>query len=279
MAITSEQVKRLREKTGAGMMNCKRALEESGGDMEKAIEYLRKKGAATAQKRAGKMAKEGIIVTHVAENKKRGVIVEVNCETDFVARGEDFSMFANTVAKVVEQHHPTATDQLLLLSASGGLKISEMLNDLLAKVGEKVDVRRFMVLDTTNGVIGAYTHMGSKIGVIVEIGGIGSERDGEIFSRDVAMQIAAMDPQYLQRDDVPKEILEHEMDIYRTQARNEGKPDEVVERIAAGKLEKFLQEICLLEQSFIKDAGKTVKELLGSMASIRRFYRYHLGEN
>jgi len=167
----------------------------------------------------------------------------------------------------------------LEISASNGVKISERLNDLLAKVGEKVEVRRFTVLDTADGMIGAYTHMGSKIGVIVEIGGIELHPDGEILSRDIAMQIAAMNPLYLRRDDVPKGILEREMDIYRTQARNEGKPEQVIERVAAERFEKFLQEVCLLEQTFIKDSGKTVKELLGNAMSVRRYHRFHLGEN
>lgn len=278
MAITSEQVKFLREKTGAGIMDCKRALEESSGDIEKAIDYLRKKGAATAEKRAGKMAKEGVIVTCVAEDGKRGVIVEVNCETDFVARGEDFVNFANAVAEVIDRHYPSTLAQVQDLSTPSGKKVSEMLKELLAKVGEKIEIRRFTLFESIDGTIGAYTHMGSKIGVLVELAGLGGSNDGEVLSRDIAMQITAMNPQYIRREEVEKDIINREMDIYRTQAKNEGKPEEVIERIATGRLEKFFQEVCLLEQTFIKDSGKTVNELLGNTGSVRRFRRFHLGE-
>jgi elongation factor Ts len=278
MAVTSEQVKLLREKTGAGMMDCKRALEESGGDFEKAIEYLRKKGAATAQKRADKMAKEGAIVTRISPDGKVGVVVEVNCETDFVARGEDFINFVTAVAEAVERHKPLTVDQVMTLSSSAGKSISELLNELLAKVGEKIEIRRFAVYETQKGMVGGYTHMGSKIGVLVELDGKGSN-DGAIVSRDVAMQIAAMNPQYIKRDEVTKDIIAREMEIYRTQARNEKKAEQVIDRIAAGRLEKFFQEVCLLEQTFIKDPAKTVKDILGDKFTVRRFQRYHLGEN
>lgn len=279
MAVTSEQVKLLREKTGAGMMDCKRALEESGGDFEKAIEYLRKKGAATAQKRAGKMAKEGAIVTRVSRSGKLGTVVEINCETDFVARGADFVNFANAVAEAVEKHKPSTVEEAMKLPSASGKRISELLNELLAKVGEKIDIRRFVIFDSRDGLIGAYTHMGSKIGVLVELGTLAGSNDGAVMSRDVAMQVAAMNPLYIKRDEVKKETVDREMEIYRTQARNEGKPEQVVERIATGKLEKFFQEVCLLEQTFIKDPVKTIKEILGSNFTIRRFQRFHLGED
>lgn len=278
MAVTSEQVKMLREKTGAGMMDCKRALEESGGDFEKAIEYLRKKGAATAQKRADKMAKEGAIVTRVSPDGKRGIVVEINCETDFVARGADFVQFTNLVAEAIENNKPATIDNVLALQTSAGKRVSELLNELLAKVGEKIEIRRFEVFETTNGLIGGYTHMGSKIGVLVELQGTVSN-DGVVLSRDIAMQIAAMNPQYIRREEVTKDVVEREMEIYRTQARNEKKPEQVVDRIAAGKLEKFFQEVCLMEQTFIKDPSKTIKDILANAFTIRRFQRYHLGEN
>lgn len=279
MAVTSEQVKLLRGKTGAGMMDCKRALEESGGDFEKAIEYLRKKGAATARKRADKMTKEGVIVTRVSADGKLGVVVEINCETDFVARGADFVSFANTVAETIEKHRPSNIHQVLDLSTQNGKKLSDLLNELLTKIGEKIEVRRFTVFDSPDGLIGAYTHMGSKIGVLVELAGMSRSNDGAVISRDIAMQIAAMNPQYIKHEEVSKDIVDREMEIYRTQARNEGKPEQVIDRIATGKLEKFFQEVCLLEQTFIKDPAKTVKELLGNNFTIRRFQRYHLGEN
>jgi elongation factor Ts len=279
MAITSEQVKLLRDKTGAGMMDCKKALTESAGDLEKAIEYLRKKGAATTQKRADKAAKEGIIVTNVSSDAKTAIIVEVNCETDFVARGNDFVNFANLTGNVVMNHKPSTVEQLMDLTASDNKKVSAHLNDMMAKIGEKLDVRRFSILSTDDGLISAYTHLGNKIGVLVELNSA-SDKAKQI-GRDIAMQVAAMNPQFISRDQVSIEVIQRELEIYRTQAKNEGKPDIVVEKIANGKLEKFYQEVCLSEQIFIKDSGKTVKDVLndaGENLILKRFVRFHLGE-
>jgi elongation factor Ts len=279
MAITSEQVKLLRDKTGAGMMDCKKALGESSGDMDKAIEYLRKKGAATAQKRADRVAKEGIIVTKVSNDNKLGIILEINCETDFVARGDDFVNFANLTADVVIKNQPTSVEQLLDMASADNKKISAHLNDLMATIGEKLDVRRFIVLKTNDGLISAYTHLGSKIGVLVELS-LDSDTYKQI-GRDFAMQVAAMNPQYVSREQVSIDVIQHELDIYRTQAKNEGKPEQVVEKIANGKLEKFYQEVCLTEQIFIKDSGKTVKDVLseaGNNLTLKKFERFHLGE-
>lgn len=282
MEITSDMIKKLREKTGAGMMDCKRALEATGGDMEAAIEYLRKKGAAIGQKRADRSAKEGVIVTKVGAGGKRGVIVEVNCETDFVGRSEDFVGFANAVAEAIEQHQPETLDAVRDIPAKDGRKISDLVNDILSKVGEKVEIRRFVVFESTDGVISSYTHMGNKIGVLVELAGMS---DGSAIGRDVAMQIAAMNPAVVSRDQVEKNLIERELEIYRTQAKNEGKPAQVVDKIAAGRLEKFYQEVCLLEQTFIRDSGKTIKDALadaglpgGQPVAVRRFRRFHLGE-
>ena len=291
MTVTPEQVKILRDRTGAGVMDCKRALEESGGDLEKAVEVLRKKGAATAQKRADKMAKEGAIVTRVSDDGKLGLVVEVNCETDFVARGEDFVGFANAVAEAIAKGRPSAITQIAGLTALNGKKVSDLFNELLAKVGEKIEVRRFAIYESPDGHVGAYTHMGNKIGVLVELAGFaGPEphvpvsvpqtgQDGAVLSRDIAMQIAAMSPQYIRREDVSKDVVDREMEIYKTQARNEGKPEQIIDRIAMGKLEKFYQEVCLMEQTFIKDPARTIKELLGSAVHVKRFQRFHLGEN
>jgi elongation factor Ts len=279
MIINSEQVKLLRVKTGAGMMDCKKALEDSVGDMEKAIDYLRKKGSATAQKRADKAVKEGVIVTRVSGDNKLGVLVEVNCETDFVARGNDFVEFANTVAQVLEQKHPSTFEELLESVTTDGKTITTHLNDLVGKIGEKIEIRRFKTLQSNNGFISAYTHLGSKIGVLVEFGG-----DAVINAqtgRDIAMQIAAMNPQFIGRDQVTIDIIQRELEIYRTQAKNEGKPEQVIERIANGKLEKFYQEVCLLEQTFIKDSGKTIKDTIneaGGNLTLKQFERFHLGE-
>lgn len=284
MVITNDMIKNLREKTGAGMMDCKRALEAVGGDMNLAIEHLRKKGAAVSAKRADRAAKEGMIVTRVAANGKGGVVVEVNCETDFVGRSEDFTAFANAIAEAVEKYRPANVDALMALSINGK-KLSDLYNDLSAKVGEKVEVRRFANIESPDGVVSAYTHLGSKIGVLVELRGIAPDAAKTGAGRDIAMQIAAMNPVVIAREHVDKSQIERELDIYKTQAKNEGKPDAIAEKIASGRLEKFYQEVVLLEQTFIKDSGKTVKDFLaeaskasGQPIVVERFQRYHLGE-
>ncbi len=285
MAITSTEVKLLREKTGAGMMDCKRALEETGGDMEKAIDYLRKKGAATAEKRAGRQANEGIIITRLINNGNEGIILEINCETDFVARSEDFINFAATVATAIETNRPNSIEALLTFPYQNGRNVADALSDLVGKIGEKIEIHRFERFISKASLIESYTHMGSKIGVLVELAANNITASHHVLARDVAMQVAAMNPLVVSREDVKKETIEHEMEIYRQQAKNEGKPDQVVERIANGRLEKYFQEVVLLEQSFIKDAAKTIKEVLQESSaklndtiSIRQFRRYQLGD-
>ncbi len=285
MEITSEMIKRLREKTGAGMMDCKRALESTGGDIDAAIDYLRKKGAAVAQKRADRSAKEGVIVTRVSPDGRTGVMVEVNCETDFVARSTDFTDFVAAVAETLEHHLPPDVPALLALTSPSGKTLSALLNDLLAKVGEKIDVRRFEILRTGEGVVSSYTHLGNKIGVLVEFLGLTAEGARTGPGRDVAMQVAAMSPMVIQRSEIAKGLIDGELEVYRTQAKNEGKPAHIVDKIASGRLEKFYQEVCLMEQTFIKDSGKTVKDYLqeagsksGKDIAVTRFRRYHLGE-
>jgi elongation factor Ts len=281
MGITTEDIKKLREQTGAGMMDCKKALEETKGDMKAAVEYLRKKGAAVAVKRADRAAKEGMIVTRVSTDRRTGVIVEVNCETDFVGRSDDFVAFANAVAGTVEQHAPATLDALMNASSLEGKPVAALQNDLLAKVGEKIEVRRFRVLRSTDGMVSNYTHMGSKIGVLVELVGLTTEQSEKTTGRDIAMQIAAMNPLVVSRDQVDPATVTRELEIYRTQAKNEGKPDQVLDKIANGRLEKFYQEMALVEQMFIKDQGKTVNEVLreaGNGVRVKQFTRYHLGE-
>jgi elongation factor Ts len=285
MEVTSEMIKRLREKTGAGMMDCKRALEASGGDMDAAIEHLRKKGAALAQKRADRSAKEGVIVAKVTAGGTRGVMAEINCETDFVARSEDFTGFAANVLDAINTHEPASVSDVPSLATPSGKTVSELLNDLLSKVGEKIEVRRFKVLSTADGHISSYIHLGSKIGVLVELAGATTSDDAVALGRNIAMQVAAMNPLVVSRDQIDKASVDRELDIYKTQAANEGKPQQIVEKIAMGRLEKYFQEVCLLEQTYIKDSGKTVRDTVtetssktGSAISVRRFERFHLGE-
>lgn len=280
MDITSEMIKKLRDKTGAGMMDCKRTLESTNGEMDAAIEYLRKKGAAIGQKRSDRATKEGLIVTRVSNNGKTGVVVEVNCETDFVGRSEDFIRFGHAVAEVIEIHKPQALDTISSLPTSAGKKVVDLMNDVLAKVGEKIDIRRFELFEANSGIVSAYTHLGNRIGVLVELEGIAA---GTPVARDVAMQIAAMNPAVVTRDQVDKAWIERELDIYRTQAKNEGKPAQIQEKIAQGRLEKFYQEVVLTEQTYIKDPGKTIRDVLreanpAEPVVIKRFQRFHLGE-
>jgi len=281
MDITSDVIRKLREKTGAGMMDCKRALEATKGEMEAAIEYLRKKGAAVAQKRADRSATEGMIVTKVSPDGKTGVVVEVNCETDFVGKSADFVAFAEAVAETVAARRPATTEELASLPATGGKKIADLMNDLLAKVGEKIEVRRFTVVEAKEGTIFSYTHLGNKIGVLVECSTLANDAPGTVIGRDVAMQIAAMNPMTVTREEIAKDVVARELEIYKTQAANEKKPPPIQEKIALGRLEKFYQEMCLLEQIFIKDGSKTVREYIteaGKGANVIGFHRFQLGE-
>jgi elongation factor Ts len=280
MAITSELIKKLRDQTGAGMMDCKKALEETSGDMNAAVEFLRKKGAAVAAKRADRQAKEGMVITRVSDDRKSALIIEVNCETDFVGRSEDFTGFAGAIADVLEKSNPSTIDELMGLAGADGKALSVRLNDLLAKVGEKIGVRRFKKLSTGDGLMSAYTHAGSKIGVLVESTGLTIEQATKGLGKEVAMQIAAMNPLFVRREEVDTATIEREMEIYRTLAKNEGKPQHILDKIAAGRIEKFYQDMVLLEQSFIMDQGKTVGDVVkeaGASATIKQFVRYELG--
>ncbi len=276
MAITSELVKKLRDKTGAGMMDCKKALEETNGEMEAAIDYLRKKGAATAEKRADRVANQGMIVAKLSDDRTKGAIVEVNCETDFVARGDDFANFANTVAGIVFANAPATLDALSALPYAEGKTVAEMLNELTGRIGEKLQIKQFDVVTAGAGFIESYIHMGAKIGVLVELNAENTV-DNVRLARDIAMQVAAMSPIVVSRDKVDKETIDREVAIYREQAKLEGKPEQIADKIATGRLEKFYQEFVLLEQSYIKDAGKAIKDLLAPGVTIQQFKRYQLG--
>ena len=276
MAVSAELVKKLRDKTGAGMADCKKALEEANGDEAKAIEILRKKGAASAAKRSDRIAKEGVIAARVSEDKKRGVLAEVNSETDFVARNESFVQFAQDVADAALAANPNSHEEFLLAKLSNGATISEEVGAQTGRLGEKLEARRFEMLSEPGGFVTSYIHPGSKLGVLVAISG-GTNPE---LGRDIAMQIAAMNPVALDRSSVSPEQIEKELEIYRTQARNEGKKEEFIDRIAKGKLEKYYQDFCLVEQSFIKDAAKTITDLLKEAGGLKvtGFVRMQLGE-
>lgn len=276
MAISAQDVKRLREVTGVGMMDCKKALEETNGDFEAAIDLLRKKGQKVAAKRADREAKEGLIVTAVASDGKRGVIVEVNCETDFVARNEEFASFAQGVADIVLRENPSNLDALLSTSYEDGRTLGDAVVDLTGKIGEKIDVRRFHILESSDGSIVSYIHPGSRLGVLVDVKGSDDVSD---VGRDVAMQVAALNPIAAVREEVSEEIRNKELEIGRETARNEGKPDNIVDRIAQGKLERYYKDNVLVEQPFVKDASISVQDMLKSRgAQVKSFVRFALGD-
>lgn len=281
MAITAAQVNDLRQRTGAGMMDCKRALTEANGDIQKAIEILRKKGASVAAKRAEKSANEGLVVTKISDDKKFATILEINCETDFVAKSEDFVNLAKFVTDEVYKSKPKNINELMNNSA-----VKDKLNDVLGKVGEKIEISRFDNIEAKDGLLVDYIHMGSKLGVLIKFEDVKSGND-ELFliGKDIAMQVAAMNPISVKREDVPKETVDKEIEIYKELAKKEGKPEQMLEKIALGRLNKFYQENVLLEQAFIKDNSKTVGDLLkefntkhSSNARIAKFDRFHLGD-
>jgi elongation factor Ts len=287
MQITAEMVRELREKTGAGMMDCKKALTESGGDTEAAVDVLRKKGLAAAAKKASRIASEGTVTAFVAAES--ATLVEINCETDFVAKTDDFQEFARQVAATVNGKGPKGVEESLLLPGEGGVPLGTMLNEKVAKIGEKISFRRFVRFALPAGASGVtvpYIHAGGKIGVLVELLGAGPD-DAEFVAlgKDMAMQVAAANPLYVSREDVPAAAVEREKAIYREQALAAGKPEKILDRIAEGKLEKYYGDFCLLEQSFIKDPERTVNDLLKEMAakrgvavSVGRFARFQVGE-
>ncbi len=276
MAISAQDVKKLREMTQVGMMDCKRALEEADGDFDKAIEILRKKGRKVSEKRKDREAKEGLIVAKIADDNKRGIIVEVNCETDFVARNEVFAQFADDVAALILRAQPVDLDALKAFDFKDGRAVGEALTDLTGKIGEKLGIRRFQILRSDQGQIISYIHPGARLGVLIDLQGNGHL---EAAGRDVAMQVAALNPVATRREEVSQEVQQKELDIGREAARNQGKPEHLIDRIATGKLERYFKDHVLVEQPFVKDASRTVKQMLQQAeADVRTFVRFALGD-
>jgi len=276
MSISAKDVKALRDATGVGMMDCKKALQETDGDFDAAVELLRKKGQKVAAKRAEKEADEGLISISISDDGTAGAIVEVNCETDFVARNEDFASFVDHIADLVLSEKPEDLDTLHALSFNGDASVKEELVAMTGRIGEKLDIRRFRVMESDAGEVIKYVHPGSKLGVIVEVSGNGDREDA---GRDVAMQIAALDPIAVDRSEVPEEVQEKEKEIARDAAINEGKPEHILDRIVEGKLERFFEDHVLLEQSFVKDASQSVQEMLDDAdVDVHRFVRFALGD-
>lgn len=276
MGISATQVKELRERTGLGMMECKNALVESDGDIDQAIVLLRKRAGAKVEKKAGRTASEGIVATYVSDDHKHAAMVEINCETDFVAKEEGFVDFAITVAQQIVEHSPNDIDALLALPLRDEKAdtIGQACEYLVAKLGEKISVRRFTCYKASNGHLDTYVHAGSRIGVLIEM-----EGGDNTLAHDMAMQVAATRPEYISSDDVPSDIANKERDILTDQAKDSGKPPEIVEKMVAGRLNKYLSELTLLGKPFVKDPDIVVEKLLKSAgARIERFCRYEVGE-
>jgi elongation factor Ts len=272
MSISATTVKELRERTGAGMMECKNALTESQGDIEKALEILRTRGQAKADKKAGRVAAEGRVEIALAADHQTAVIMEVNCETDFVARDDNFLHFARTAAGVALLERPTDLAALMQLTGPPGLTLEAQRTDLIAKIGENIAIRRFELMGS-EGKIASYLH-GARIGVIADVSGGDDE-----LRRDLAMHIAASSPQWASTEDVPPEIIERERRILTEQAAKEGKPPDIVAKMVEGRLRKFLAEITLVGQPFVKDPDTTVGKLLKSrQAAVKHFVRMQVGE-
>jgi elongation factor Ts len=272
MSITAAMVKDLRERTGAGMMECKKALVECNGDIDAAIEHMRKTGLAKADKKAGRVAAEGLIVIKASADNKKVAIVEVNCETDFVTKGDDFQNFSNEVAQLALDNNAADMDALLACTMSGGATVADTLKTMIAKIGENMNVRRVALLQS-NGVLASYSH-GSRIGVVVNLEGGNLE-----LGRDIAMHIAASRPQAVSSDDIPAEVIAKEREIFSAQAAESGKPAEIIEKMVDGRISKFLKEVTLLGQPFVKDPDTTVEKLLkGAGAKVVAFTRFEVGE-
>ena len=273
--VTASLVKELREKTGAGMMDCKKVLTETNGDEEKAIELLRERGIAKAAKKSDRIAAEGLVATYVSDDNKVGVVVEVNAETDFVAKNEEFRGFVADVAEQIAKENPANIEELLNQKSikDNSKTVGEVLTNKIATIGENMSIRRFERFEA-NGLIESYIHGDGKIGVLVELEGGDSN-----LAKDICMQIAAARPEYLDRASVPAERVEKEMEVLKAQAMNEGKPAEIAEKMVQGRLGKFYAEICLVEQDFVKDPDTKVGKLVESKgAKILRFARFEKGE-
>jgi elongation factor Ts len=270
--ISANDVKNLREITGAGMLDCKKALEATGNDMEKAVDWLREKGISKAAKKADRIAAEGLSNVIIEGNK--ATILEVNSETDFVAKNEQFTNFINKLLKIILNSNTTTIEEALNISTEEGT-VNDLVIALTAKIGEKISFRRFTTVEKKdNECFGSYLHMGGKITVLTLL-----EGNNEEVAKDVAMQIAAMNPKYIRREDVSKEDMEHEKEILKEQAMNEGKPAEIAERMTEGRMNKFYQEVCLEEQAFIKNGDVNIKQYVESHnCKIKLFIRYEVGE-
>ena len=276
MAFTAKDVMTLREKSGAGMLDCKKALTDADGDMEKAAELFRERGIAKAVKKEGRIAAEGVVGAYVSGNT--GVLVEINCESDFVSKGDKFHGIVDTVAKIAAENKPADVDALLACPAEGGT-VKDFITAQTAVIGEKISLRRFTIYETA-GKIETYIHMGGKVGVMVDASDVAEGCEETLH--DVALQIAASRPSYITKEEVPASVIEKEKEIMLVQMQNDEKnakkPKEILEKIVMGKLGKFYSENCLMLQAFVKDDSKTVAEVVGKQFKVNKFVRYEMGE-
>ncbi|MFH1662014.1 MAG: translation elongation factor Ts [Candidatus Falkowbacteria bacterium] len=263
-----EQIKKLREMTGAGIGDCKKALDESQGDIEKAVEILRKKGIAKAAKRGDKEASEGVVKLSVNESGDEGYILEMSAETDFVVRNEKFQGFSDRVLEIIKNKKPANLDELMNINMENGT-VKESLDSLSGTIGEKMEIKRFEIL--TGATVAAYSHIGGKIGVLVSLDKSGEKE----MAYDIAMHIAAADPKYITSSEVPEEETNKEKEIYKEQLLKEGKPENIIDNILTGKINKYFSEVCLVDQEYIKDDKKKVKDILGEI-KVDKFVRYSL---
>ena len=283
-AFTAQDVKALREKTGCGMMDCKKALVQADGDMDKAIDFLREQGLAKQAKKASRIAAEGVAYATTSDDNSVGVVIEVNAETDFVAKNDSFMEFVKACAATVIEQNPADVEALLALQAAGSDKtVAELLQEKVLTIGENIQIRRF---ERMEGTCVAYVHAGGKIGVLVNFNtDLAAKPEFIAYGKDVAMQIAALNTPYLTRDDVPAEVIDHEKEVMRQQVINEGKPEAIADKIVMGKINKFYKENCLVDQEFVKDNKLTVAQYtkntakeLGGNIDIVKFVRFEKGE-
>lgn len=283
--ISASAVKELRERTGAGMMACKKALTEANGDPEKAVEVLREKGLAAAAKKAGRIASEGLVVAYVNDDGKSGAIAEVNCETDFVSANTDFKALAEDIVKLVAKSNLNTVEELLEEDLNGKGKLKDVITALISKLGENINLRRFSKFSVQDGIVKSYIHGDGRIGVLVKLNSNNTSDTVHDLAKDICMQVAAANPLYLDESSVDKTALDKEREIYKVQAKNEGKPEKIVEKIVEGKVRKYLKEVCLVDQVWVKDSDLTISKLLakkskelGANISIADFVRFERGE-
>ncbi len=286
MAFTAQDVKELREKTGCGMMDCKKALTSSNGDMQAAIDFLREKGLAAATKKSSRIAAEGLAMAYTNEDCSVGVAIEVNSETDFVAKNTEFQAFVKMCGEIVMEKNPSSVEELLAIKTADGKTVENILQEKILTIGENIKVRRF---ERFEGTVGGYVHAGGKIGVLVKFDvadkSVVNSDAFRTFSKDVAMQIAAVSPLYLDKNAVPSDVIEHERKILKEQIVNDGKPENIAEKIVEGRIGKYFKEVCLTEQAFVKDGNLSVNQYvantakeLGTEIKIISFVRFEKGQ-